>query len=60
MATPSNGSSALQVQSQLGLGSYKTAWLLCGKLRRAMVAPGRAPLAGLVEVDETEPDKVET
>jgi predicted RNA-binding Zn-ribbon protein involved in translation (DUF1610 family) len=28
MATHSNGISALQVQSQLGLGSYKTAWLL--------------------------------
>jgi hypothetical protein len=24
-----------------GLGSYKTAWLLCAKLRRAMVAPDR-------------------
>jgi transposase-like protein len=54
MATHSNGISALQLQKQLGLGSYKTAWLLCAKLRRAMVAPGRAPLAGLVEVDETE------
>ena len=39
MATHSNGISALQVQKQLGLGSYKTAWLLCAKLRRAMVAP---------------------
>jgi predicted RNA-binding Zn-ribbon protein involved in translation (DUF1610 family) len=54
MATHSNGISALQLQRQLGLGSYKSAWLLCRKLRRAMVAPGRAPLAGLVEVDETE------
>ena len=54
MATHSNGISALQLQEQLGLGSYKTAWLLCAKLRRAMVAPGRQPLAGLVEVDETE------
>ena len=45
---------ALELQKQLGLGSYKTAWLLCAKLRRAMVAPGRGPLAGLVEVDETE------
>jgi len=53
MATHSNGISALQLQKQLGLGSYKTAWLLAHKLRRAMVAPGRAPLAGLVEVDET-------
>jgi hypothetical protein len=53
MATHSNGIAALQLRSQLGLGSYKSAWLLCAKLRRAMVAPGRSPLAGLVEVDET-------
>src|SRR5271169_836323 len=54
MATHSNGISALQLQRQLGLGSYKSAWLLCAKLRRSMVAAGRSPLAGLVEVDETE------
>jgi transposase-like protein len=53
MATHSNGMSALQLQSQLSIGSYKTAWLLAMKLRRAMVAPGRSPLGGLVEVDET-------
>src|SRR5260370_35085126 len=54
MATHSNGISALQLQRQLGLGSYRSAWLLCGKLRRSRVAPGRSALAGLVEVDETE------
>lgn len=53
MATHSNGISARQLQGQLGLGSYKTAWLLSAKLRRAMVAPERTPLAGIVEVDET-------
>ena len=53
MATHSNGLSALQMQAHLGLGSYKTAWLLCHKLRRAMVDPEREPLAGVVEVDET-------
>lgn len=53
MATHSNGISALQLQSQLGLGSYKTAWALAAKLRRSMLAPGRAPLQGIVEVDET-------
>lgn len=53
MATHSNGISALQLKSQLGLGSYKTAWLLCAKLRTAMVNPERTPLSGLVEVDET-------
>ena len=53
MATHSNGISALQLQRQLGLGSYKTAWLLAHKLRRAMVASERTPLSGVVEVDET-------
>jgi ISXO2 transposase-like protein/transposase-like zinc ribbon protein len=54
MATHSNGISALQLQRQLALGSYKSAWLICAKLRHSMVAPNRNPLAGLVEVDETE------
>ncbi len=53
MATHSNGISALQLCKQLGLGSYKSAWLMCAKLRRAMVDPDRSPLAGLLEVDET-------
>ena len=53
VATHKNGISARQLWLQLGLGSYKTAWLLLRKLRRAMVDPGREPLAGLVEVDET-------
>jgi transposase-like protein len=53
LATHSNGMSALQLQAKLGLGSYKTAWLLLHKLRRAMVDPGRTPLSGDVEVDET-------
>ena len=54
MATHSNGISALQLQRLLALGSYKSAWLLCAKLRRAMVAPARALLAGIAEIDETE------
>jgi len=37
---------------RLGLGSYKTAWLLLHKLRRAMVNPERTMLAGIVEVDD--------
>jgi hypothetical protein len=53
IATHSNGISARQLWRQLGLGSYKSAWLLVRKLRRAMVDPDREPLAGLVEVDET-------
>jgi hypothetical protein len=53
VATHKNGMSARQLGQQLGLGSYKSAWLLLRKLRAAMVAPDRSPLSGLVEVDET-------
>ena len=52
MATHSNGISALQLQKQLGIGSYRSAWLLAHKLRQAMVEPERNPLSGLVEIDE--------
>ena len=47
-----NGISALGLQRVLGLGSYKTAWAMLHKLRRAMVRPGRERLQGIVEVDE--------
>jgi transposase-like protein len=47
-----NGISALGLQRVLGLGSYKTAWAILHKLRRAMVRPGRDRLSGTVEVDE--------
>src|SRR4051794_39835560 len=50
VATHRNGMSARQLWLQLGLGSYKSAWLLLRKLRAAMVDPDREPL---VEVDET-------
>src|SRR5690349_22784748 len=53
VATHSNGLSARQLQRMLGLGSYRTAWMLAGKLRRAMVDPQRAPLSGLIEADES-------
>ena len=53
LATHSNSMSALQLQAKLDLGSYKTAWLLLHKLRRAMVNPARTMLSGDVEVDET-------
>ena len=41
MATHSNGIAALQLQNQLGIGSYRSAWLLAAKLRKAMVDPER-------------------
>jgi transposase-like protein len=48
-----SGVSAMGLQRALGLGSYKTAWTMLHKLRRAMVRPGRDRLKGIVEVDET-------
>jgi transposase-like protein len=48
-----NGASAASIQRVLGLRSYQTAWTWMHKLRRAMVRPGRDPLHGTVEVDET-------
>ncbi len=47
MATRSNGISAMQLWKQLGLGSYKSAWLLCAKLQRAM------PSAQVLRLEKT-------
>lgn len=47
-----SGISALGLQRALGLGSYRSAWTLLQKLRRAMVRPGRDRLGGVVEVDD--------
>lgn len=52
LTTLTPGISALQLQRQLGLGSYRTAWTLCHKLRAGMVRTGRDKLSGTVEVDE--------
>lgn len=53
VTTQKNGASALGLQRVLGLKSYETAWTWLHKLRRAMVRPGRDPLTGRIEVDET-------
>ena len=52
LATDHPGISAKQLQRQLGLSRYETAWLILQKLRRGMVAPEREPLKDEVEVDE--------
>jgi len=48
-----HGTNALNLQRILGLGSYRSAWTMLHKLRRAMVRPGRDKLQGRIEVDET-------
>lgn len=47
------GLSALGLQRLLGVGCYRTAWMMLHKLRSAMVRPGRDRLTGRIEVDET-------
>ena len=47
------GIAATELRRQLGFASYGTAWTWLHKIRKAMVRPGRAPLAGGVEADET-------
>jgi transposase-like protein len=59
VTTHTPGFSAVQLQRQLGLGRYETAWTMLQKLRRAMVRPERDRLSGLVEVDETDLGGVE-
>ena len=52
-ASQKDGISALSLQRSLEIGSYPTAWAMLHRLRSVLVTPGRARLAGVVEVDET-------
>jgi hypothetical protein len=52
MTTSKKGISALQIQRQMGFGSYNTAHLMCHKIRAAMMQP-EEKLGGIVEIDET-------
>lgn len=47
------GMSALQLQEHLGIGSYRTAWYMVHRIRKAMVDLFPTMLSGIVEVDET-------
>lgn len=47
------GISACQIQRTLGIGSYKTAWYLCHRIRAAMNEVNKPMLDGKVEMDET-------
>src|SRR2546428_2603112 len=53
MLTSKKGMSALQIFRYMGFGSYKTAWLMCSKIRVALGNTEFKQLIGYVEVDET-------
>lgn len=53
VATHTPGISAVQLQRQLGIAKYETAWFLLHRLRQGMVRANREPLSGVVEADET-------
>jgi len=56
MCSSKKGISALQLQRELELGSYRSAWFLCHRIRWAMTQSPMAEalkMKGTVEVDET-------
>ena len=53
MSCSKKGISTLQLQRMLGLGSYKCAWHLSHRIRRAMRSSVIRPMHGVVEADET-------
>ena len=56
MCSSKKGISALQLQRNLGLGSYRTAWFMAHRIREAMLSDDVSPMGGgggPVEVDET-------
>ncbi len=54
MCSSKKGVSALQLQRNLELGSYRTAWFMAHRIRWAMTQdPMNLMLSGVVEVDET-------
>jgi transposase-like protein len=53
IADAKKGVSAKQLQRHLGIGSYKTAWYLAHRIRKAMEDTEGSLFTGTVEVDET-------
>lgn len=54
LCSSKKGISALQIQRMLGLGSYRTAWMMMHKIRYALKDPAfEKKLSGVVEIDET-------
>jgi len=52
MLTSKKGISSLQIQRQMGFGSYETALNMTHKIRAALIEP-QTKLGGIVEIDET-------
>ncbi len=53
MLNAKKGLSAKQLQRDLGIGGYKTAWYLCHRIREIMAEGDIPKLGGIVEIDET-------
>jgi transposase-like protein len=53
MLNAKKGISAKQLQRDLGIGGYKTAWYLNHRIREAMAQGAIPKLGGVVEIDET-------
>lgn len=56
MCASKKGISALQLQRELAVGSYRTAWFMAHRIREAMIDTDDTPLGGegkVVEADET-------
>ncbi len=53
MLTSKKGVSALQIYRTMGMGSYRTAWYMCHRIRAGLQNEHFRKLMGIVEVDET-------
>jgi transposase-like protein len=53
MLNAKKGISAKQLQRDLRIGGYKTAWYLNHRIREAMAEGAIPPMGGIVEIDET-------
>ena len=53
MLNGKKGISAKQMQRDLGIGGYKTAWYLNHRIREAMAEGAIPAMGGIVEIDET-------
>jgi IS1 family transposase len=53
MLTSKKGVSALQIYRTMDIGSYKTAWYMCHRIRAGLQDREFRQLVGIVEVDET-------